>query len=134
VDLHIGEIPYWLVTTFAVSGAVVGVWRGGRDGAVVGAVVLCQAALGWTFEWPPLRGTPVDIVTLLVCLALVLRGRNYWTVWAAASALLSVLTQLFWVVPGISLWAFYSAQQAWYLVLIGAVMLGSLLSPRAGRG
>jgi hypothetical protein len=133
VDLHIGEIPYGLVTAFALTGAAIGLWRGGRDGAVVAVVILAQAALGWAFDWPPLRGTLVDVATLAVCLTLVLRGRSYWTIWAAASGLLSVLTQLFWIVPGISLWAFYSAQQAWYLVLIGTLIVGSLLAPRATR-
>jgi hypothetical protein len=130
VDLHISEIPFWLVTTFALSGAGLGLLRGGRDGAVAAVVVLAQSALGWMFDWPPLRGIPVDVATLAVCLTLVLRGRAYWTVWAAGSALLSVLTQLLWIFPGISLWAFYSAQQAWYLVLIGAVGVGALTRRR----
>lgn len=139
MDIHIVRIPYWLLTLAAVGASAVGLWRGGRDGAVVAVMVLGQFALGWwakvaavTYTWQ--TATILDVTALAVCLYLVLTGRRYWMIWVAAAQVLSVVTEALRHVPGVTVWAYYSAQIAWGLVLDVALVLGPLLNPSPWRG
>jgi hypothetical protein len=75
-------------------------------------------------------------VARLVCLACVLRSQRCWTVWAAASAVLSLATDILDVVAGLGFWTYASAQRAWCFVLAG-LLIASLVTapprPRSGR-
>jgi hypothetical protein len=132
LDFYIDEIPYPLITAFGLIAAAAGFWRGGRDGAVVALVVVGQLALSWASDEPIVGWLSVttDIVTLAVCLALVLTGRSHWMIVATASPVLSIVTQALRYMGGITTWAYYSAQTAWFLVLLASLLIGSLLTPR----
>ena len=135
MDIHIGEIPWWLVMLCAAAAGAAGLWRGGRAGAAVGLALSMQFVIDWVTPGvnPSWLAVTEDLVTLAICLALVLTGRNYWTVWAAATQVLSVVTQVLKVVPGLTGWSYYSAQRAWFIVLIASLLLGSLLSSPPAR-
>lgn len=136
MDFYIPEIPAQATFAWALTAVVVGWWRGGSDGRTVAAIVLVQTLNGWLFSIHVLYGFATDTITLAICLALVLRGRNYWTIWAAASPVLSLATDVVQVAMGYKSWGYYSAQLTWFYVLAGALLIGSLLSPRhhAARG
>jgi hypothetical protein len=126
---HIPAIPNWVVVFIALPPALVALWRGGAAERAVALILLFDIAnnridaLAWT------RGAVLDAVALPVCLACVLLSRRYWTVWAAASALLSVATDILDVVAGLSFWTYASAQRAWYLVLVGSLTVGLVMDP-----
>jgi hypothetical protein len=130
MNIHIDEIPFSLVCLYAIAAAAIGFWRGGAERAVIGAVLLGQVALGLGYTIAPGPGLVEDTATLIICLAVALRGRGYWTLWAAASPALSIVTQALRIGPGLSDWSFYSAQQAWFLELATALLVGALWPSR----
>jgi hypothetical protein len=65
-----------------------------------------------------------------VALIAVLAGRAYWTIWAAAAALLGAVTDVLRATLGLDPWAFYSAQIAWFVVLCASILTGALPSGR----
>lgn len=133
MDFYIAEIPYQAVVVFGVVSAAFGLWRGGRDGSIVGLVILGQFAVSQATPGPNPYwvGATEDLVTLAICLVLVLTGRNYWTIVAAATQLLSLTTQALRVTTALTEWGYYSAQRTWFLLLIASVLVGSL--PPRGR-
>ena len=126
MDIHIEEIPFELVCLYAIAAAAVGFWRGGAERAIIGGVLLGQVALGLGYDVGPDQSVVLDVVTLTICMMVALRGRGYWTLWAAASPLLSMVTHALRVGPGLTIWSYYSAQQAWFIELATALLLGSL--------
>lgn len=136
MDFYIDKIPYPVITAFGLIAAAAGFWRGGRDGTVVAVVVLVQIALAWSIDgfFPVLLAVALDAVTLAICFALVLTGRNHWTIVAAATQVLSVATQSLRFTIGLTTWGYYSAQTAWFLVLIASLLVGSVLTPGQARG
>lgn len=131
---YIPEIPFSLITAFALVSAAVAAWRGGPDAMLVAGVFLVQVALPWLPGQLPIWVLVTeDVVTLAICLGLVLVGRHAWTIFAAASQVLSLATQALHATIGLSAWSYYSAQITWLLVLIGSVLVGSLLSPRSAK-
>jgi hypothetical protein len=129
---YIKEIPYWVVGALTVASAIVGVWRGGRDGAVLGLMALAQFAIALILIDPLPLWLQVgeDVVGVLLAIALVLTGRNAWTIVAAATQVLAMATQALRFTVGLTIWEYYSAQQVWFLLLVLSVLVGSLASPR----
>lgn len=130
MHIHIDEIPFTLICLYVVVAASVAFWRGGAERAVIGAVLLGQVALALGFDISPTPSVLVDAATLAICMIVVLRGRGYWTIWAAASPLLSMVTHVLRAGPGLSAWSYYSAQQAWFLELTTALLIGALPWPQ----
>lgn len=136
MGLYIDAIPEWVHASAAVVVVGAALWRGGREERLGALVVAFQfinghvSALRWTI------GAPTDLASLAVFLWLVLRRARYWTVWAAASAVLSLATHALHAVLDMGLWAYLSAEVAWSYVLVGAVLIGSLQRrrPEAGAG
>lgn len=130
---YIPPVPNWIFAAIAIPPALWALWRGGAAERAVALILLFDlannsvAALAWT------RGAVLDTVALAVCLACVLLGRSYWTVWAAASAMLALATDVLAVVPGLSFWTYASAQRAWFVVLVGSLIAG-LVAGRAAPG
>jgi hypothetical protein len=128
---HIPAIPNWVLPAIALPVVLAAFWRGGAAERAVALILLLDMAndrieaLAWT------KGAVLDLMALPVCLACVLLSRRYWTVWAAASALLSVATDLLYVFPGLSFWTYASAQRAWFFVLVGSLVAG-LVTRAAG--
>lgn len=128
--VQIDRIPLWFTWTWTLAAIAAGRWRGGFAGRVVAAILAIQLARGTFWDIPFAQTVAADLLTLAVCLALVLRGCRWWTVWAAASALLSVCTDVLRIaIPGLTPWAFYSAQVAWFHVLGAALLGGALTQP-----
>lgn len=128
--MHLEEIPYPVITAVGVAGAGLGLWRGGPDGRIVASIILFELLMGWLFENNQALSIAQDLAGTTITLTLVLRGRNYWTIWAAATQVLSVATQGLRLIPTISPWSYYSAQITWFLVLIATVAVGALLPRR----
>jgi len=135
VDVYVIELPFWAVTVYASVAAAAGISRGGRDGVVVALIVLVQLAIAWALPGvnPHWLALTLDLVGLVILLALVLTGRNYWTIVAAATAVLAVTTHGLRVTVDLTEWGYYSAQRAWALLLDTALLVGSLLQRRSGR-
>jgi hypothetical protein len=134
VGFYIDKVPEWVHAAAGVAVVVTALWRGGREERVGALVIAFQfsnenvAALRWTI------GLPTDVASLAVFLWLVLRGARYWTVWAAASVVLSLATHALHAVLDMGLWAYLSAQVAWSYVLMGALLVGSLQRRRSATG
>jgi hypothetical protein len=138
MGVHLGEIPHQVFGLLIGASVGVGFWRGGREGAVLGLTVLAQLALAWGLfglgiSRPVWSSPAVDLATLAICVVIVLRSRNYWTVWAAASPLLALATLVLQAAVDFTPWAYLSAQRAWTLLFVAAVIAGPLLSPRLDR-
>jgi hypothetical protein len=123
-----------LALALAVTGIVVGWWRGGLDGKVCAAVLTVALIEGRLHDIPAIDGLPENTAHLVIFLIVALRSRNYWTIWMAAVALLSVLTDLLDRFVGLTAWSYHSAQVAWAWAAYGILIAGPLLSPRAAPG
>jgi hypothetical protein len=78
---------------------------------------------------PPLRwtlGWPTDVVTLAVCVALVLRSGRYWTIWAASSALLMLITDGLRIAADLTPWSYASAKLAWSYAMTVSLLIGAV--------
>ena len=114
--------------TYSLYAAAVGaaVLRGGWAERTLAALIAWQAVNGFI---PPLRwtlGWPTDLVTFAVCVALVLRSRRYWTIWAAASALLMLVTDLLRVAADLTPWSYGSAKLAWSYAMTASLLIGAV--------
>jgi len=134
LDIYIARIPTVAIYAAGLTAVAIGWWRLGRDGRVVASIALFQmvrARLDMPGVEPIVTSTAWGVtegaVTLAINLWLVLRGRNYWTVWPAAVAVLSLMTDLLRIAPGLTDWSFYSAQIAWFLVLCASLLVAALL-------
>lgn len=139
MDIYIPQIPTPAVEVLAFAAVAAGFWRGGRDGKLFAGLVLYQLVRVYAGRASPavyafFHSAPVHLLEgaamLVFCLAVVLRARAYWTVWATAAVALGSLTDLLRIAIGLSAWPYLSAQIAWFLVLCASVLVGSLLGPR----
>lgn len=135
MDLYIAEVPFWLVNVFGVGSAAVGIWRGGRVGSVLGLVILVQLAIAEATPGlnPYWLAVAEDVLALAICLALALTGRNYWTLFATATQVLSVMTQVLRGAVDLPEWGYYSALRTWFLLFVASLLIGSLLPRPKGR-
>jgi len=126
MDFYIAPIPKELNFVLGLIVITVAVWRGGlgeRAGAAVFSLQVINedvAALRWSIGWP------IDVITFAAFLALVLLGRRYWTIWALASVVLSLVTDVLDAIMALDRWAYLSAQLVWYYVLSGSLFFGAL--------
>lgn len=132
--MHIGEIPTWLslgatagVTVFALS-------RPDRELRIVAGLHLLMLINGFGNLVVAMRGLPIDLIQFTVCMAIALRSRRYWTLWASAGYLLSVVTAILYLTQlDMSPWAYASAELIWCYVATGAMLWGALTVRPAGR-
>lgn len=131
MDFYIAEIPWQATLTLTVVAVLVAAWRGGVEERVGGAIIGLQGineyveVLAWSL------GPPTDLMTLAGILPLVLLGRRYWTIWALASVILSLVTDVLNSAMELDRWAYLSAQLTWYWVLAGSLLVGGLTRRRA---
>lgn len=132
--LHIPVPPIWFNLCLAVAAVSVAAWRGGREERIAAAVIAFWVAndfipaLAWS------RGWPTNVASLAIFLVLVLRSRRHWTTWAAASVLLSLVTDGLAIWPGLSRWAYLSTQNGLFYALVATVLWASLTrGPREAR-
>jgi hypothetical protein len=77
--------------------------------------------------------TASDAVEFLACLACIVSGGGYWTIWAAAALLLSLATDaLMLAQPDIGAWAYVSAEWVWFYIATIALLWGALTRGRRG--
>jgi hypothetical protein len=133
MDVHFDKVPSEFTLVVGLLVVATAVWRGGLEERAGAAAVAFQAlnehiaALRWSI------GTPADLVALAVFLPLVLFGRRAWTIWALASVVLSLVTNLLDAATPLSRWSYLSAQLTWYYVLLGALLYGALTGRRPAR-
>jgi hypothetical protein len=66
-----------------------------------------------------------DVVILVICVGCALRGNRYWTIAASSFALLAVVTYQLRVAPGVTTWAYLSAQRVWAVALVAVLLAGA---------
>jgi hypothetical protein len=140
--LHLFVIPGAFNYLYSGSIVLLTIWRGRWRERTV--------ALAWAFpdflfpglirfylcsQWclvghPPLSAwlsLSCDVFMLGVCALVAARADRYWTIWAGAFAFLSVLTDvLAAVLPGLTYWAYISADQVWWLAIGAATAWGCI--------
>jgi hypothetical protein len=132
LDFKLPVLDPWVTYAITALVLVVVVWRGQREERVGALVVALQAynheidALRWT------SGLPSDLIALAVFLWLALRGARYWTLWATGSVVLSLLTHVLRALVDLDRWTYATAQMAWFYVLLGSLLVGSLRRRRPG--
>ena len=55
--------------------------------------------------------------------------RRYWTIFAAATQVLSLATQVLRLTGVVTMWAYYSAQATWFLLLLASLACSAAPSP-----
>jgi len=55
----------------------------------------------------------------------VLRGRRYWTIWATASALLMLVTDVLSITADLTSWSYGSAKLTWSYAMTGSLLVGA---------
>lgn len=131
MDFHIPRQDPNVMYTFQLVAAFVGAWRGGWEGKVVGGVLVVQVVLAILFDlWSPVVGLLLDAPILAIFLYVVLRSRRYWTVWAAATMVLYVVTDILAILFDLKPWAWISAQIAFCYILVASLLVGTLAAPQ----
>lgn len=69
------------------------------------------------------------MIGFAVCLGCALKTQRLWTIWAAASTLLQLITDVLWALHVVTEWAYYSAEIVWFFVLLTAVNYGAVTRP-----
>jgi len=125
--LQISNIPSWVTISWVTGVCLFALWKGGPHERAVAAILQAVLINGFGSICRPIQGLPADLVLLAVCLACALRSRSYWTIWASAAYLLSVITDIVYLTnPQISRWTYLSAGLVWGYTLTAALLLGTL--------
>lgn len=129
--MHIAELPDEV--TYSLYAAAVGaaVLRGGWAERTLAVLIAWQAVNGFILPLRWTLGWPTDVVTFGVCVALVLRSHRYWTTWAAASALLMLVTDVLRVAADLTPWSYASAKLTWSYAMTVSLLIGALRPARA---
>jgi hypothetical protein len=141
--LHLFVIPAWFEDLFMAATILAAFLKGGWRERIVALVwafpddllpnlirrYVCESYC--YYGSPPLGpwiALTSDLVMLAVCVWLARRADRYWIIWAGAFALLSVLTDMLAILlPGlVTVWAYMSAGEAWFLLIGAATLWGSL--------
>lgn len=135
--MHLFIVPAWFHALFCFGIALIAFWKGGPQVRVVAATTLVVGFVApyfgcfHYFACPAWRELAGDGLMLAICLACLARAERYWLVWATSFALLSVITDLLGLVPGVTFWAFASLNWIWLYLLNLAVLWGAWEMPRA---
>jgi hypothetical protein len=135
-------IPPWVNVAATVSATSVTLWLGGWRERTLAAFILVtffpaygMAAIDLYMgrpQWHPPYGFywAVDMVELAICLAFALTSNRYWTIWASSLCLLGPATRLVrQSFPGVTPYAYASAQIIWFYLLL-AVLVGGAWEAR----
>lgn len=129
--LQISNIPSWVTIGYLVAVGVLALWKGGPHERLIAATQSLLLLNGFGPWEPGLPWLPLDFAQFLACLACALRSRSYWTIWASAATLLSVIVDVVYLTtPEIGLWAYLSAGLVWAYTLNTALLLGTLARVR----
>lgn len=123
-------LPPWIgVAVFTcVCGAAL--WKGGWQERLVAAGLV----LGWaitalvrdySYTQPQWGGFAVTVVNLVLFMAVALRSRKSWPLWAAGFQLLAVITHGARIVdPTVGAWAYITAGVIWTYCIMAALGVG----------
>lgn len=132
MQLYIQEIPDPFTYSFYGLSVVLAAWRGRVEERVLAGFIAWQGINDLPgFEWS--HAWPTDLATFAACIGLVLYGRRYWTIWAAAAGLLALVTDILRITPGLGSWSYHSAKLVWSYVMTAAVIYGAWTAPHAAR-
>lgn len=129
--MQIENLPDYVTASYFTGVTTLALWRGDVEHRVTAAAqqALVVGCLLDLFSW---RGNIFDIATFILACAVVVRGRGYWTVWACAAALLTLVADgIALAVPQVGLWAVASAQLLWSYLLATALLWGVAAKIRA---
>jgi len=129
--LQISNIPQWVTIAYVTGVFVFALWKGGPRERLIAVIVEAFMINGLLDFYPRISGIGVDLVQLGACLACALRSRSYWTIWASAAWVLSVITDIVYLTtPEISRWTYLSASLVWNYALVAALLIGTLARMR----
>lgn len=141
LNVQLFVIPPWFTCAWVLSYGLVTLWRGGWRERIIASSQAAQFFLMpmfCSFE-PCSYGDRLshelasDTAMLAICLACGWRTERYPLLWACSFALLSVATDLMAVfIPGVTGWAYNSANIVW-AYLLGICVLWSAISGPPGR-
>lgn len=123
----IGREPF--LAAMATMVAII-IWRGGAAERAVGGMLVLSLLIGGTALHTPTRTLILDVATVAVCMVCVLRASAWWTVWAAAFALLGLIGQALKATHLSTLWSFRYSQNLWAALLTVSVLVGALTRQR----
>jgi hypothetical protein len=136
-------IPSQAHVALFVSTLLIAWWRGGWRERLIATIAAAQyfAAVtfpaGWGSANHIVRGSRSligDLLMLAACVVCVRGARRYWVIWAATFALLSVVTDIaFLLSPTITSFAFISADDIWAWAQAWVVIWAALTNPDRGR-
>lgn len=142
LNLQLFVIPTWFHVAWMATLSLTSFWRGGWREQVIAAshviqlattVAICVLGPCWLNGLPnPLwRNVASDAAMLAICLACAWRTERYFVLWASSFALLCVATDLLGLfVPGVTVWAYASANIVWSYLLDICVVCSALSGPR----
>ena len=126
--VQISNIAPWLVITYVLSVSALALWRGGPSERLIAVLQVLMVVNGYGHFYPPATPAFFDVVEFVACLACTLRSRSYWTLWASAGFLLSVMTSfLYYSLTGIGHWAYISAELVWLFISTTALLCGAFV-------
>jgi hypothetical protein len=117
-------------TAYTLVALFTAIVRGRREVRIVAVVALAEVLALLANVPPAIRAQPaVDVAALAVCLGCVATRPRYWAIWAAASVLLMLMTDLLTALVGASRWTLVWAQVAWSFTWFTAILAGALTDP-----
>jgi hypothetical protein len=149
--LHLFLMPFWVTQLWLGAVTVLALWRGGWRERVVavafqpfswGLVLLagrfiCSdfCCLAGPHPLKPWLSLINDLVLFAACAWSAWRADRYWIIWAGALAWLSVLTDALAIaMPGMTEWAYSSADLVWAYLFGAALLWGAVGARRRGAG
>lgn len=138
--MHLFYFPIWLDIAPICLVALLALWCGDRWTRAISIWQVIWLANWWfgltlCHGWQCLGPTPHwvvrwlwlawDLITLAICLAGVWRVQRYWILCAASFTLLLLASRaLGTFLPGVSQWAYLSADLVWFFGLSASVLVG----------
>jgi hypothetical protein len=140
---QVDAVRGWLSGILDVLVVVLAIWRGRwrervvaftwlfPDNFIPGAIrwyVCSHFCMAGAHPFSPWLSLIADLVMLGVCAWVIFRANRYWTIWACAFALLSIVTDVVAIViSGLAMqFAYWWADQVWWLLLGAAVAWGCI--------
>lgn len=134
MQLHEIRALVWASTIIGIG--LLAFWRGGRDERLASYVLLAAWGLSVLLartnfaqtEWGVLL---IDAVLFAGLVAIALRSKRHWPLFAAGFHLLAIVTHIADTIdPAVEGWAYFTAEIIWGYLVAFAVAYGAWTAPR----
>jgi hypothetical protein len=126
--MHISTIPPLFNLGVVAAVACVAAWRGGpRERIMAGFMLTMQVNGHWVLV-PAINDFPCDLIGLALALGFTVGSRSYWTIWAAAAMLVSLVGDVIYLAnPGLGEWAYRSEELVFWYAAAAATFYGAVV-------